>query len=367
MLRLGNTCARHLRRVCVQQRVRVRHYTQATEGEAQHWSSQLIRPLPLTGVLAAGTLITYRHYHAHEPHPFLKRLFISIPFRISSRVWGFFARIELPLSMRAPIYRLYSHAFGCKLNEMELKLTEYPSMAAFFARKLKPTARTIGTTALTSPVDGKVLSVGRVDSAGGIAQVKGIRYSLRDFVGEGQVLDRLSAAAAKGHLYCCTIYLAPGDYHGFHTPAQMNVEWSRHFAGYLLPVAPIVAKIVDGLFAVNERVLIGGKWQHGLIVVAPVGASNVGSIDIEIDSSIKTNKAWPRREHTENMYNSPPGGLRLAKGERIGTFQMGSTVVLLVESPRPLLWLVIGGQTLKLGEELANVSTHMPPVTRKPQ
>jgi phosphatidylserine decarboxylase len=76
----------------------------------------------------------------------------------------------------------------------------------------------------------------------------------------------------------CTIYLAPGDYHGFHSPVTWSVERRRHFPGLLLPVSPAVVGLLRGLFAENERVVLFGKWRHGLFTYTAVGATNVGSM-----------------------------------------------------------------------------------------
>jgi len=84
-------------------------------------------------------------------------------------------------------------------------------------------------------------------------------------------------------LFFAVIYLAPGDYHRFHSPAAWVVEKRRHFAGELYSVSPYIAKRLANLFVLNERVVLLGRWRHGFLSMVPVGATNVGSIVINFD------------------------------------------------------------------------------------
>lgn len=97
-----------------------------------------------------------------------------------------------------------------------------------------------------------------------------------------------SASAVKkikdGHeLFFAVVYLAPGDYHRFHSPTAWVVEKRRHFAGELYSVSPYIAKRLQGLFVLNERVALLGRWRYGFFGMVPVGATNVGSIVVNFD------------------------------------------------------------------------------------
>lgn len=85
-------------------------------------------------------------------------------------------------------------------------------------------------------------------------------------------------------LFFAVVYLAPGDYHRFHSPTAWVVEKRRHFAGELYSVAPYVAKRLHNLFVLNERVAMLGRWRYGFFSMVPVGATNVGSIVINFDT-----------------------------------------------------------------------------------
>jgi phosphatidylserine decarboxylase len=87
-----------------------------------------------------------------------------------------------------------------------------------------------------------------------------------------------------GHsLFFTVIYLAPGDYHRFHSPTAWVVEKRRHFVGELFSVSPWMAKRLENLFVLNERVALLGRWRHGFFGMVPVGATNVGSIKVNFD------------------------------------------------------------------------------------
>jgi phosphatidylserine decarboxylase len=87
----------------------------------------------------------------------------------------------------------------------------------------------------------------------------------------------------ENRLYYCVIYLAPGDYHRFHSPTNWVIHTRRHVAGELYSVSPYMAKILKDLFVLNERVVLLGRWKYGFFSMSPVGATNVGSIRINFD------------------------------------------------------------------------------------
>ena len=169
-------------------------------------------------------------------------------------------------------------------------------------------------------------------------------------------------------LYYCVVYLAPGDYHRFHSPVSWVVESRRHFAGELYSVSPYLQRTLPGLFTLNERVVLLGRWKYGFFSYTPVGATNVGSIVINFDRELRTNsllndtladraaaeaqrKGEPYSGYAEATYteSSPVlGGHALKKGEEMGGFQLGSTIVMVFEAPKGIRpsfdegWMVDG-------------------------
>ncbi len=182
--------------------------------------------------------------------------------------------------------------FDCNLDEVEVDdLSYYTNLSEFFRRKLKPGSRTINnSSSIVCPCDGKILNFGIVTN-GQVEQVKGVDYSLDVFLGENKwTADGNTASYEKSlktnpenQLYYSIIYLAPGDYHRFHSPSEWSVVFRRHFPGELFSVSPSVAKWLKDLYNLNERAVYCGKWKYGFFAMAPVGATNVGSIKVQFD------------------------------------------------------------------------------------
>ncbi|EEP77999.1 phosphatidylserine decarboxylase proenzyme [Uncinocarpus reesii 1704] len=181
-------------------------------------------------------------------------------------------------------------------------------------------------------------------------------------------------------LYYVVIYLAPGDYHRFHSPVPWVVESRRHFAGELAHSR--------ASFTLNERVVLLGRWRWGFFSFTPVGATNVGSIKINFDSELRTNslttdteadrqaalavkrgEIYPGyAEATYHFASKTLGGHALRRGEEMGGFQLGSSIVLVFEAPMGNSdvggsgetddgwgWKIEKGQKVKYGEALGEV------------
>ena len=163
-----------------------------------------------------------------------------------------------------------------------------------------------------------------------------------------------SSSKTPTALYYIVVYLAPGDYHRFHSPASWVAEKRRHFAGELYSVSPYLQRTLPGLFTLNERVVLLGRWRWGFFSFTPVGATNVGSIKINFDRELRTNslttdtaadraaeeasaRGEPYSGFAEATYRAASkilGGHALRKGEEMGGFQLGSSIVLVFEAPR---------------------------------
>ncbi|XP_037036970.1 phosphatidylserine decarboxylase proenzyme, mitochondrial isoform X1 [Bradysia coprophila] len=294
-------------------------------------------------------------------------IYCSLPLRLISRGWGWLADCRVPIPIRPIVYGCYSTAFGVNIEEAAASdFKKYRSIAEFFTRSLKEDARTIDTNScLVSPADGRVLHFGLATNEQ-VEQVKGVTYSLKSFLGPANWENKSSPTYVdtirirddeETAIYQCIIYLAPGDYHRFHSPTKWTPKLRRHFSGELLSVSPKIAHWLPGLFSLNERALYLGRWQHGFFSFAAVGATNVGSIQIYMDESLQTNK-WHgfkvgklnKTEHFDEI--ELPQDTILEKGQLLGQFNMGSTVVLIFEAPKYFKFFVEQGQTIKMGEPL---------------
>ncbi|XP_072164096.1 phosphatidylserine decarboxylase proenzyme, mitochondrial-like isoform X1 [Diadema setosum] len=302
----------------------------------------------------------------------------SIPFRFLSRLWGQVNSVEVPVFLRVPMYSLYSRLFSCNVAEALVEdLKAYRNLQDFFKRELKPGVRPIDTHhTLVSPCDGTVLHFGKVHNSK-LEQVKGITYSLKDFLGP-QCTDKTSTNSSQyevsdedyhstlcqregTNLYHCVIYLAPGDYHRFHSPTDWTANHRRHFPGELLSVNPGIARWVRGLFNYNERVCVTGSWTHGFFSLTAVGATNVGSISFYCDKELSTNLRGKYNPGTfyDKTLSTPTQqgaeGVPMTKGEGIGDFNLGSTIVLVFEAPKNFEFVFNSGDKIRLGERLGTL------------
>lgn len=111
----------------------------------------------------------------------------------------------------------------------------------------------------------------------------------------------IKGASDRGNKILFTvIYLAPGDYHRYHSPANFTANYRRHIAGYLEPVRPAYIEKHKDVLKDNERVSLLGEWKHGLFTMSFIGALNVGSIKLNFDDELKTNIRKPRQPYIED-------------------------------------------------------------------
>ncbi|XP_022406814.1 phosphatidylserine decarboxylase proenzyme, mitochondrial isoform X4 [Delphinapterus leucas] len=300
-------------------------------------------------------------------------LYKSVPTRLLSRAWGRLNQVELPHWLRRPVYSLYIWTFGVNMKEAAVEdLHHYRNLSEFFRRKLKPQARPVcGLHSVISPSDGKILNFGQVKNCE-VEQVKGVTYSLESFLGPRIPAEDLPFPPATScgsfrsqlvtregnELYHCVIYLAPGDYHCFHSPTDWTVSHRRHFPGSLMSVNPGMARWIKELFCHNERVVLTGDWKHGFFSLTAVGATNVGSIRIYFDRDLHTNS--PR--YSKGSYNDfsfvthmNKEGITMRKGEHLGEFNLGSTIVLIFEAPKDFNFKLKAGQKIRFGEALGSL------------
>ncbi|ESK91383.1 phosphatidylserine decarboxylase proenzyme [Moniliophthora roreri MCA 2997] len=189
-----------------------------------------------------------------------------------------------------------------------------------------------------------------------VALEMGVKPSL-----ERKTSSCISSVRSGHSLYFTVIYLAPGDYHRFHSPTAWVVEKRRHFVGELFSVSPYIAKRLENLFVLNERVALLGRWKFGFFGMVPVGATNVGSIKVNFDSTLRTNergKRPPPGSYTEAVYSAASpilNGQPLLPAQEMGGFCLGSTIVLVFEAPENFEFSIQPSQKVKVGQKLGDV------------
>ena len=268
-----------------------------------------------------------------------------VPKNALSRAVGAAARAPLPGAAHRAVVRWFVRRYGVEVDDAARPLADYESFDAFFTRTLKAGARTVapGDDVLVSPCDGAVGASGPID-AGQLLQAKGRPYGLADFLG-----GAAHAADYEGGTFV-TLYLAPFNYHRVHAPVDGAVTEALHVPGTLWPVNPPAVARVEDLFAVNERVLTFLDTRVGPVCVAMVGATCVGRIEMCFDDIVSNAGTDPGRR----TYDPPKP---LAKGEELGIFHMGSTVILLLPPGAFEAGAVLGepGRPLRLGEPLGRL------------
>jgi phosphatidylserine decarboxylase len=253
-------------------------------------------------------------------------LLYLVPKNWLSRLVGRAVEGRWPFGLHTAIRNGMIGAFKPDVEEAEHKLDQYPTWAEFFVRRLKAGARPMGATPLVCPVDGTLTQRGRLESPElFLTQVKGIRYSLKDLLAGWDPAPYIGGAFL-------TVYLAPYNYHRIHAPAAGRVLRARHVPGALWPVNAWSVANIGGLFVRNDRVLVEMEGEMetdtGRMTIALIGATNVGRTTLAF-SDLRGNDPGAMRKGPRDFEPSAP--LRLSKGGELACFEMGSTIVLILD------------------------------------
>lgn len=262
-----------------------------------------------------------------------------LPKNLISLVVGQAAQVQKPEKAALKLRDWFIKRYNINLAEAELPLHEYRSLAQLFTRKLKPGVRPLAT-GIVHPCDG-VLTVAEHIENHRVIQAKGRHYSLPQLLNDSLAMEQYQGGT---HI---VYYLCPTDYHRVHAPLDAEIVSVIHVPGYLWPVNQWSTNNIDELFAVNERVIFNMKTPLGPVAMVMVGATNVGRISVSFDADICTNRMWQSHLPFEKHYPKP---IRIQKGDEMGVFNMGSTVVM-VYGPNMVNVLPHSGP-VKLGEKV---------------
>lgn len=263
-----------------------------------------------------------------------------------SALIGTVASRKLPSSLRRLAYGAFARAVGANLAEAELDLDKYPSLGDFFARKLREGARRVDPArdSIISPCDGAI-AAGGVVTDGTLVQAKGRNYRLDELVP-----DAAFARSLQGGAYL-TIYLSPRDYHRVHTPVAGRLVSYDYIPGTLWPVNRWATNRREGLLARNERVVIRVNADGiGDVAVVMVGAAGVGNIALANAPESATFRRLRERQTIEL------GDTRLAKGDELGAFRLGSTVVLVFPPGKSSLSDFTVGASVQFGQRIGRLA-----------
>ncbi|HXC26717.1 MAG TPA: archaetidylserine decarboxylase [Stellaceae bacterium] len=261
-----------------------------------------------------------------------------IPRRFATRLMGWFSHIESPFLARISIaiWRRFSD-----LDLADARIDRFSSLHACFTRELKPGARPIDDDprVMTSPCDGIVIACGPIEE-GRLMQVKGSSYRLGDLVMNPELVGRY-----RGGQYV-TLRLTPSMYHRFHAPYDCTVEHVSYIPGDTWNVNPPALKRIPGLYCRNERAVIrlvleGSKEIVTLVAVAAILVAGIRLRFLDL---------------LMNSFNRGaielPCHASLGKGEEMGWFEHGSTIIMLAPRGASLAAGICEGVKIRLGRPL---------------
>ena len=244
------------------------------------------------------------------------------------------------------LIRWFVGRYNVNMDEaLDPNIANYKTFNEFFTRALRPDARPLADAAFICPVDGRISQFGAIDDDQ-IFQAKGHRFSTTALVGGDAAL-----AAKFQHGSFANLYLSPRDYHRIHMPVDGKLTRMIYVPGELFSVNPTTARGIPGLFARNERVVCVFDTAHGPFVMTLVGATIVGSMATVWHGVIN-----PPRLPKVTEWSYCDQNIVLKKGEELGRFLLGSTVVMLF--PKDVLtfnpaWQPAG--PVQLGETMAQL------------
>ena len=242
------------------------------------------------------------------------------------------------------IIRVYTDLNPVKMHEaVEEDMFAYESLNAFFTRALKPECRPLDEDESNwiCPVDGSVSQAQAIED-GRIFQAKGQDYSLLELLGGDQELEQIFN---QGQF--ATLYLSPKDYHRIHMPATGTLKHMQYIPGRLFSVATYVVNHIPRLFARNERCVCYFETEQGPMALILVGAINVSAMETVWHGLITSEAKKIRR------FNYDDKNIVLKRGEEMGRFNLGSTVIVLSTDQMRIDKKMIAGIEIKLGQCLA--------------
>ncbi len=266
-----------------------------------------------------------------------------------SRFAGRLADNDSNPGLKNRVIKWFIGRYGVNMSEAaEPDPTAYPSFNAFFTRALKPGLRPIaeGEKTFVSPVDGAISQLGQV-SNDRVFQAKGQSFSLTELLGG----DANWADTFKDGEFS-TIYLSPKDYHRIHMPMAGTLREMVYIPGKLFSVNPVTAENVPNLFARNERVACIFDTDAGPMALVLVGAMIVGSVETVWSGVVAPGNG----EVTTTRYQGEQAQA-FAKGEEMGRFRLGSTVVMVM--PKGAVnWNddQVAGKTVRMGEAFGTLA-----------
>ncbi len=270
--------------------------------------------------------------------------FRIIPKSLLSRAFGYIARTPLPASFMKAFIRWYSAKYGVK-DEYIIPKNGFKTIDHFFTRKMKDGVHTIDRAGnwAVSPVDARIDQFGEIKDTT-VMQAKGIGYSLQHMVPSDTYRKFLWGSFM-------TLYLSPGDYHRIHAPVNGTVIGYYNLPGTLFTVQDWMVNRLPGLFVKNERIISYLQTQAGTMAVCKIGAMNVGRITLSY-CKIQTNRTFRKRKE---VFFTPEEQVPVRAGDELGTFHLGSTIILLFQKGAVTFDDFTPGDRIRMGNRIGTL------------
>jgi phosphatidylserine decarboxylase len=269
--------------------------------------------------------------------------------RILPRNWlshtvGKLMALKLPPPLSTWSIRIFGEIYKINFAEAEKPIGSYESIGDFFTRRLKAGVRPLAESPIVHPADSLIAQIGLIND-GYCVQAKGKKYAVAELLGDHEMAEKF-----RGGIFI-TYYLCPTDYHRVHCPLEGKIRRSIHIPGTLWPVNEWSINAIENLYPKNERLVVELESRLGPAAIVFVGATNVGRITTAFDPSISTNSAEKKSVVVKDY--SP--AIAVGKGDELGVFHMGSTVVALYPATTARQrddWQIFLQQKVKMGEAL---------------
>ena len=245
--------------------------------------------------------------------------------------------------LRRALIGSFSRLYPVNLDECQRPDKGFECFDDFFTRELKPGVREYPAKAgtLASPCDGTISQIGSVDQ-GSIIQAKGRQFTVEELLGGPEWADRFSTGRFA------TIYLAPHDYHRVHMPLGGKLVADIRIPGKLFSVSASTSRAIERLYARNERMAAVFETQYGPVAVVMVAAMLVAGISTTWDPD---DDPRPGKSVRKRSFDSP---VAMARGDELGRFHWGSTVIVLTGADAPAWNPALGSdQRIRLGAALS--------------
>ncbi len=250
-------------------------------------------------------------------------MLLIVPKNLSSYLIGRISKIKAPRFLVRMLLKSFVFHFKINMKEAEKDLSSYESLEDLFTRRLKSGLR-MTEGHFCSAADGLLIHSSSV-SHGEVIQAKGITYSVNEFIFGEKKMGVFSPA------WVSTIYLSPKNYHRVHAPFSGHIESFRYIPGTLWPVNNYFSNRVIGLYTQNERIVFKFRFSFGGIgYVVMVGAFGVGRMVTPIIPEFFSNNYGLRASPTMKEWIFPEEKI-ISVGQELGTFMLGSTVVIAID------------------------------------